>query len=307
MITGPLLGSLLLASSLVSTHAAAIFDDFTAGAAAGWSEYLFPAGQSGSFDVVGGVYILEAAPSSSSLPAVIGAMRPESVWSDYEIGADFSGWYPGHGADNPTNSVIGILANVTANQNGTLDGIMLFVVPEVTATTTSAFFAINVISNNVATSIIADVNIDEDAMDPARWYRMVFRREGANLTGELYALPERTTPMARLTASLPGLSNGMFGLIAADRSAVYGGPHHGVRAEWDNVYATDGVAQPDLQIDPAVILTWPVWTAGFVLESAGTAEGPWHPVNVAPELTPEGNTVSVKTDTETRYFRLVRP
>lgn len=61
---------------------------------------------------------------------------------------------------------------------------------------------------------------------------------------------------------------------------------------------------PKLDIAPAVLLTWPDYSTGWNLESAPTVTGPWGPAGVTPTPQSGQNTVTVKTDTQHRYFRL---
>ena len=64
---------------------------------------------------------------------------------------------------------------------------------------------------------------------------------------------------------------------------------------------------PTLGYAPAMILTWPSYTEGWILESAPSLNGPWTPTGLTPTLQDGQNTVAVKTDTEHRFFRLRKP
>jgi hypothetical protein len=64
---------------------------------------------------------------------------------------------------------------------------------------------------------------------------------------------------------------------------------------------------PILQIGPAVLLTWPDYTDGWILEAAASVNGPWASASETPALQGGQNTVTVKTDSEHQFFRLRKP
>jgi len=62
--------------------------------------------------------------------------------------------------------------------------------------------------------------------------------------------------------------------------------------------------RPALGIVPAVLLNWPDYSSGWILEFAPMAMGPWQPADVMPTLHGGQNTAVVKSDTQHRFFRL---
>ena len=81
-------------------------------------------------------------------------------------------------------------------------------------------------------------------------------------------------------------------------------PYGNAAATFDNL----GVWQyesPQLAIRNAVVLSWPVTSAAFVLESALTVEGPWEPVpNPWSRTNAAQNEVCVLAPDSMKLFRL---
>jgi hypothetical protein len=61
---------------------------------------------------------------------------------------------------------------------------------------------------------------------------------------------------------------------------------------------------PTLTIAPAVILAWPAYTEGWILESAPAANGPWTASTGSATVQDGQNTVTVNADAQGRFFRL---
>jgi len=62
---------------------------------------------------------------------------------------------------------------------------------------------------------------------------------------------------------------------------------------------------PELQIQDAVVLSWPVPQGNFVLESASSAGGPWEPLPEQWSRIKDGKTeVSVLAQNSMKLFRL---
>ncbi|MEK7685476.1 MAG: hypothetical protein AAB466_08640 [Verrucomicrobiota bacterium] len=64
---------------------------------------------------------------------------------------------------------------------------------------------------------------------------------------------------------------------------------------------------PTLEIAPAVILSWPAYSEGWILESAPTVNGPWTALTATATVENDQNTIAVKTESEQRFFRLHKP
>jgi hypothetical protein len=65
--------------------------------------------------------------------------------------------------------------------------------------------------------------------------------------------------------------------------------------------------EPVLDIASAVLLSWPEFEDGYVVETAPTPDGPWSPLNATPFLEAGQTRIAVATTGEHRYFRLRRP
>jgi hypothetical protein len=64
---------------------------------------------------------------------------------------------------------------------------------------------------------------------------------------------------------------------------------------------------PTLTITTAVILSWPDYTAGWILETAANATGPWVAFADSPNVQDGQNAVVVDSSTQQRFFRLRQP
>jgi hypothetical protein len=279
--------------------------------AGGWEVY--DPLQVASLERIDGTCVLAAGPSPmpSVAPAMVGLERLDVAWADFEISLDLTGWRVGEGI----NSDFGILARASANPDGTRNGVMLGFMPDLTpaleGTGLLAYptLGVDIIVNSRTAGSRGIVDLSTLMLDPAKWYRLVFRGHGSKLVGELYERADLQTPIARTEVNVSAeeaAASGGLSIVAVDRSAYAGIGNHGVEVTVDNLFANAGLAEPEMAITPAVILTWPVWTAGFLLEGAGSIDGPWTAVDAQPNLTSEGNVVSVKATSSTRYFRLVR-
>jgi hypothetical protein len=65
--------------------------------------------------------------------------------------------------------------------------------------------------------------------------------------------------------------------------------------------------EPVLDIASAVLLSWPDFEDGYLVESAPTPEGPWTPLDATPFLEAGQIRVAVATTGEQQYFRLRQP
>jgi len=273
--------------------------------------YYDPLGN-GAIDATAGICSLSAGPSPlpEVSPAILGVERLDVTWTECEISVDVSGWMVGE----RVNTWLAILTGASANPDGTRNGMALGFMPNYTPELTNTTFVPfpnlgfdKIVGSSPTSGGEGIVDLSAITLDPADWYRLVVRVESNSMTGELYRRDDLAAPLA--TTSIPlgePLTPGGFIVVAVDRAGFAGIVHNGVTAEFDNLFATQGKAEPDLTIEPAVILTWPVWTAGFTLESADSVDGPWSPTGATATLTDEGNVVSVKTAGHGQYFRLVR-
>jgi hypothetical protein len=65
--------------------------------------------------------------------------------------------------------------------------------------------------------------------------------------------------------------------------------------------------EPVLDIASAVLLCWPEFEEGYVVETAPTPEGPWTPSDATPFLEAGQTCIAVATTAEQQFFRLRQP
>jgi nitrous oxidase accessory protein NosD len=65
--------------------------------------------------------------------------------------------------------------------------------------------------------------------------------------------------------------------------------------------------EPVLDIASAVLLSWPEFEDGYVVESAPAPDGPWTPLDATPFLEAGQTRIAVATTGEQQYFRLRQP
>jgi hypothetical protein len=103
--------------------------------------------------------------------------------------------------------------------------------------------------------------------------------------------------------------NGVFNFKGfIDEVAIY---DHGLTAAQirGHYRASLPPSPPELNIQNAVLLTWPSFPAGYVVQAAPKVEGPYTPVTTIPTFT-VGNTLQMTvptTNTQQKFFRLAQP
>jgi len=65
--------------------------------------------------------------------------------------------------------------------------------------------------------------------------------------------------------------------------------------------------EPVLAIASAVLLSWPAFEEGYVVEIAPTPDGPWTPSDATPFLEAGQTCIAVATTGEQQFFRLRQP
>jgi hypothetical protein len=307
------LAMLLLAGGLArGAEPEYLFEDFSSGNLEGWAQYLAPSGQAGTFTVVDGECRMETGPSVAPtvFPATVGLYRDDLDWADCEISVDFSGWHLGTGHE--TNTLMGILARCTVHPDNTVSGLLLFALPEQSPgagmSGTNAQIAFNVVERS-GPSLVAATILPEAAFDPSLWYRLVLSAQGADVKGALYRQDKLDEPLAMVSAwdTVTAAWSGGFIILALDRAGLTGVGNFGAKLSVDNVFASPAEVQPALEQTKAILLRWPTWTSGYVLEQAVDPEGPWEGVPAQPTLTTTGLEVSVPVSDWQRYFRLRKP
>ncbi|MDO8945332.1 MAG: hypothetical protein Q7U75_19275, partial [Desulfobacterales bacterium] len=188
---GTALATVFLASSTLAQT-----DNFDDNNDTGWTRMspLEPYGAPAAFTVAGGQYRLQA--PASPLPGTVGPGRAGSLINGDGLGAfrisvDLVTW------DDSLDQVFGILARVAEPGLGTLDGYALTYVNE-QGTTSAELDILRIRDENSSGGTLASVKI---RLIPGQGYRLVFTGIGAQLTGEVFALTNLTTPLATITAS----------------------------------------------------------------------------------------------------------
>jgi hypothetical protein len=67
------------------------------------------------------------------------------------------------------------------------------------------------------------------------------------------------------------------------------------------------VEPPNLSIEAAVILSWPIAADSYVLMGADTVDGPWVEIDAAVTVEDGQSTVTIKASERMRFYRLRQP
>lgn len=290
-------------------------DTFADGNDAGWQHYepFGVLGVKGGFAVEDGAYRVSHPPSPfpALAPAVVGALRDEVNWSDFDFEVDVSGW----GTGARVSSAVLLAARSSRNADGTVNGYGLTFSPtatpelEATGLFTLAGLTIDVIQGSRPAG--ASLSFGSlPTLDPAKWYRLRFTGRGTLLTGEV-----RERGSADILAMVQARDSrryaGGIGLVALDRAGLGGIANNGVTVLFDNVVAAgvDALApvDPELNLVSTVSLDWPATVLGWALETAGVLEGPWQSAGVTPTLVGGRATAVVPVGGGAQFFRLRKP
>jgi len=162
------------------------------------------------------------------------------------------------------------------------------------------------VSNNtpqfpaMATTLITNVTLSA-----SNHYHLVFSVQGNLLSGMLYQYPDLGSPIATVSTHDNLYSSGYFGFIATD-NGDFASPrlNNPVQITVDNFSVVGTLPSPVLDVDRAVLLSWPATATGYVLESAPSLQGPWSAVDAS--LSQTNGTISgaVKTTAVAQFFRL---
>lgn len=290
-------------------------DPFADGNDAGWQHYepFGLVGVKGGFAVEDGAYRVSHPPSPfpALAPAVVGALRDDVNWSDFDFEVDVSGW----GTGARVSSSVLLAARSSRNADGTVNGYGLTFSPtatpelEATGLFTLAGLTIDVIQGSRPAG--ASLSFGSlPTLDPAKWYRLRFTGRGTLLTGEV-----RERGNADILAMVQARDSrryaGGIGLVALDRAGLGGIANNGVTVLFDNVVAAgvDALApvDPELNLVSTVSLDWPATVLGWALETAGAVEGPWQSAGVTPTLVGGRATAVVPVGGGAQFFRLRKP
>jgi hypothetical protein len=262
-----------LATAFSAFSTLAQSDNFNANNDTGWTRMspLAPYGAPGTYTLANGQYRIQAA--ASPLPGTVGPGRAGSLINGdgldaFQISVDLVTW------NDSLDQVFGILARVAEPGLGTLDGYALTYANE-QGTTSAELDILRIRDENSSGGTQASVKI---RLIPGQGYRLVFTGIGAQLTGEVYALTNLTTPLATITASNVEFASGACGLFVYDNSTGGAGT---ADATFDNFTASPPLAP--LQVLPVTnqvfTIAWPDWGGEYSLQwRASAATGAWNTV-----------------------------
>jgi len=232
-------------------------DDFNDGTDDGWIHYN-PIG-TGSWTLLNGTYRLQssASPSPTSAgPGRVGSLRAES-YGQFYIAVDLVTW------DNSLDQLFGVIARVSGAGLGSTLGYSFTYATRTGRAATGQLQILRIASEAGTQLAGASSNI---LLQASQSYRLVFTGLRDRFTGQLFALPNLTTPLATITGSDSGYTSGSGGIFTYDNSSSRAN-----RADttFDNFVFQE--LQPPLTIaqDPTssdVRLSWPDWATDYRLQ-----------------------------------------
>jgi len=119
-------------------------------------------------------------------------------------------------------------------------------------------------------------------------------------------VPDTVPDWMLIGASRDGSNNSFNFMGHIAQVAVYDRPLSPVQIRAHYKAATQGAA-PSLAIENAVIVSWPSFPAGYVLQVATNVDGPYTDYVGAIYTAPEGLIAPVPTRSTRQYFRLIKP
>jgi len=276
-------------------------------------------GVRGSITTADGVLTISHPPSPAPqiAPATSSISRDETHYSEFWMEVEFSGWSDAADA----NPVVALIGHHSLNADGTSNGHAMVVKPSASPQFEKLSFVTHPsisFERLVRGAPIGSLGIAEiPKLDPAKWYRAVFTMRqgpppGSRMEGWIY---ERGNPKplahALATVQRPSIHSGGAALGVLDLSGFLGTANTGFSLKFDN-FQVNGVevaqvGNPSLAITPSVTLEWPAATAGWILEGAPSASGPWTKSPETPGVVGDINEVSIRASSSQHYFRLRKP
>lgn len=179
----------------------------------GWQRYN-PIGVGSYSFPDGNKYRLQTAPSPD--PAQYGMGRAGSVrtgiLTNFYLSVDIVSW------DDGLHQLAGVLARITTPGPGQTKGYM-FTHDRGIGGTSEGDVDIVRLDNEAATVLANTSGKDGIHFDPTKAYRMVFIGIGSNFIGQVFELPNTTTPVVSVTASDSTYSSGVSGIVVVDDSS----------------------------------------------------------------------------------------
>jgi len=258
---------------------------------------------SASFIVSNGHYRIIAPaqqdPGCGAGPARAGSFLRNVVLSDFYVSADLIDF------DDTVRQAFGIAARINTPGLGTTGGYLFSWEPGSGPLPGTSNGDLD-ISRLVNEAPIGQIETAPSGLhlERGKSYRFVFMGSGTNFEGQVYELPDTSTPLIRLPANDPDdlYPSGLVGLISASQSScAIGGD-----ATWDNFLAMK--AEPRLSVSVSggtVTLTLPL--IQFRLESTPSLSSPvWTEVTSGITQLSEHYSYSTPAVGQ-RFFRLVYP
>ncbi|HKQ37949.1 MAG TPA: hypothetical protein VJ063_07710 [Verrucomicrobiae bacterium] len=294
---------LLLAASPALLYAQT--DNFDDGNDAGWTRYD-PIGSHpqlpdiATFSFPNGGYRIQTSPSpapGSVGPGRAGSLRNDVTYTDFYITVDIVNWDPS------LDQAFGILARCKEVGLGSTDGYAMTWDKDGSDLDITAFG--NEDPNTPNGHGVSVSGNDRATLVPGKSYRMVFMGVGAQLTAEIYELPNLTTPLASITGSDTTYSSGVCGLIVYDNTSAGTGT---TDATFDNYFALS-FKPPRLHIEALPFddmrVSWPAEPPNYVLQATTTLGTGW--VDITENIEEFGGIRSFTDNAflqERRFYRL---
>jgi hypothetical protein len=209
------------------------------------------------------------------------------------------------GWNDTVKQVFGVLARIQTPGPGTTDGYMFTYDRGNPANSTAGDMDIIRLDGEFPTVLSNLSGTDSIHLDPTKQYRLVFMGVGGNFTGQVYQLPDTSTPLVNITASDSSYTSGASGLVVANNNnPTYDGP---ADATFDNFLST--TAEPRLSVSSSggtINLSWPV--IPFTLQSSPSLTSPvWTSITTGISVVGDQETYSAPTSGAALYYRLIYP
>ena len=232
-----------------------------------WTRYN-PIGV-GSFSVANGAYRIQAARTGSAAnPGRAGSLRQDVTYADFYITVDIVDW------NTNLNQAFGLIARATDIGPGATDGYAMTWDRGGGDLDISRIVNENPSSNGGGAVPVA--GNDRAALVGGKVYRMVFIGRGAELTGQIYEMPNLRTPLASITGTDATFASGVSGLITYDNASA--ATQAGTDTTFDNYFALS-FQPPRLDIQALdfgdMLISWPIEPTNYVLQATTTLGTNW--------------------------------
>ncbi len=295
---------ILLFAFVLTAEGATFFDDFNDGndtsPAPAWEKFD-PIGVGDFSFPNGNSYRLRsgASPDPGNYgPGRAGSVQPGS-YTNFYVSADVVAW------DESIHQVFGVMARLESIGAGTTTGYLFTHDRGNPASSTSGDMDIVRIDGESPTSL-PTTGSDSIHFEPGKTYRLTFSGIGDQFIGQVYELPDTSTPIVSITATDSNYTEGQSGLLVANNStdSGYDGP---ADATFDSFLAT--TAEPRLSVSVSggtIQLSWPL--IPFTLQSTPSLNSPaWSRITTGITQAGDQNVYGLPATGNSQFFRLVYP